>query len=111
MSQGKIDNNVIESLKEIMGEAFDILITTYRDDTGKLIQSLSELHQQNDIEVFTRNAHSIKSSSANVGAMQVSSLAAELEAQGKIGDISNSLEKINHISLEFDMACKELSTF
>jgi len=104
-----IDPTVIESLKEIMGDAFNILIDTFTDDTGKLVHSFTELQKQNDVEVFTRNAHSVKSSSANLGALKMSSIAAELEAQGKTGDISNTNGMIEKITNEFDLVCKELA--
>lgn len=104
-----IDSTVLEGLKEIMGDSFGLLISTFIDDTGKLVHSLSELHKQNDIEVFTRNAHSIKSSSANLGALQLSSMAAELESQGKSGDISSTIEKINELEENFKQACIEIN--
>ncbi|VAW93610.1 hypothetical protein MNBD_GAMMA23-652 [hydrothermal vent metagenome] len=104
-----IDSNTIASLKEIMGDAFSMLINTFTDDTGKLIHSLTELQQQNDLDVFTRNAHSIKSSSANVGALQLSAIAAVLEARGKNGDISNTSALIEKLSTEFSHACDELN--
>ena len=104
-----VDKNIITSLKEIMGDAFSMLINTFIDDTGKLIQSLAELQQQNDLEVFTRNAHSIKSSSANVGALQLSAIAADLEAMGKSGDISDSKDQIEALINEFNATCIELN--
>ena len=112
MSENNIvDASIIESLKEIMGDAFGVLITTFIDDTGKLVDSLAKLHKQNDLETFTRNSHSIKSSSANLGALQLSSLAAELEAQGKAGDISDVGDKIDKIQEEFKKACNELANY
>ena len=105
-----IDSTTIDALKEIMGDAFGVVIDTFINDTGKLVESLSELQQQNDIEVFTRNAHSIKSSSANLGAMQLSALAAELEAEGKKGEIKDLTEKISEINNQFTLASKELSS-
>lgn len=105
-----IDTNVITSLKEIMGDTFDLLLSTFIGDTGKLVHSLTDLQQQNDIEVFTRNAHSIKSSSANVGALHLSAIAAELEEQGKTGDITNTADQISKLISEFDEACSELNS-
>lgn len=106
-----IDIAVLQSLKEIMEDAFGMLIDTFTDDTGKLIHSLAELQQQNNVEVFTRNAHSIKSSSANLGALQLSILAAALEAQGKTGDISNSFKETTNIVAEFKRVCSALEEF
>ncbi len=103
-----IDSKIICSLKELMGESFEFLITVFIDDTGRLIHSLSELQHQNDLEVFTRNAHTIKSSSANVGALQLSSIAADLEALGDSGDISNVSALIEQLKTEFIYACDEL---
>ncbi len=104
-----IDNNTIEALKEIMGDTFNLLISTFTDDTGQLVQSLTELQQQNKLEVFTRNAHSIKSSSANVGALQLSSIAAKLEGLGKSGDIANTDTLIEQLTTEFSHVCSELN--
>jgi len=104
-----VDSTIIDSLKEIMGDAFGVLISTFVDDTGKLVHSLSELQKQNDLEVFTRNAHSIKSSSANLGALNLSSIAASLEAQGKAGDISNTTEELSNIVDEYEKVCVELN--
>ncbi len=109
MTDTKIDHTVIDSLKEVMGDAFEMLVSTFIDDTGKLVHSLTELQKQNDIEVFTRNAHSIKSSSANLGALQLSTIAASLEAKGKTGDISTSSDEIHHLTNEFDQVCAELN--
>lgn len=104
-----IDTTVIETLKEIMGDDFSVIIDTFTDDTGKLVNSLAALQKENNVEVFTRNAHSIKSSSANLGALQTSALAAELETRGKTGDISNLEDTIHKLNAEFDNACKALA--
>ncbi|VAX14498.1 hypothetical protein MNBD_GAMMA24-876 [hydrothermal vent metagenome] len=91
-----------------MGDSFGLLITTFINDTGKLVNSLSELQQQNNLKMFIRNAHSIKSSSANVGALQLSLIAADLEIQGESGDISNASTLIERLKTEFADACNEL---
>lgn len=106
-----IDNNAITALKELMGDAFGLIITTFINDTGSLVYSLTELKDQHNLEVFIRNSHSIKSSAANLGAIQLSLLAADLEAQGKAGDISNTTDQINNLIAEFDKASTELKTF
>ena len=107
-NSNSIDLSVLESLKELMGDSFELLMTTFIDDTGKLVHSLPELQKQNDIQVFTRNTHSIKSSSANLGAMKLSAIAAELEAQGKAGDIANTVDKIILLQNEFTQVCSEI---
>ena len=109
--ENAIDIDTITGLKEIMGDAFGLIISTFINDTGKLVKSLAELKKLNDLEVFTRNAHSIKSSAANLGALKLSSIAANLEADGKSGDIAETTNHINILLDEFDSACIELSTF
>lgn len=104
-----IDSKTIGSIKELMGESFGFLITTFIDDTGRLIHSLFELQQQNDLKTFTRNAHSIKSSSASVGALQLSSIAADLESLGQSGDISSASALIEQLKTAFAYARDELS--
>lgn len=78
-----VDESKLQIIKELQmdGEP-DLLsevITRYLYDTDALLQSLLAASSIHDVESMALNAHTIKSSSANVGAMSISLLAKKLE--------------------------------
>ena len=56
------------------------LIDTYLDDTPNRLHNMRGALDAGEAEVFVREAHTLKSSSANLGAMRLSQLAQRLEA-------------------------------
>ena len=73
----------LTELKEMAGEGADEfileIVKSYLEDTPKLLRSLQQGIEEGDGELFKRSAHSLKSSSALVGAHTLSELAKELE--------------------------------
>ena len=91
MPEMMIDPTTFDDLKAAMGEDFiPELVSTYLEETKALIQKLHEALSANQVEDFRRAAHSIKSSSASLGALEFSALAKELEFIGKAGDLSQA---------------------
>jgi len=54
-----------------------------------------------DAETFTRQAHTLKSSSANLGAMKISALAKEMETAGRAGKMAQMAEPAARTEAEF----------
>jgi HPt (histidine-containing phosphotransfer) domain-containing protein len=61
-----------------------------------------------DMEELHRGAHSLKSSAANVGAMEVSAVAARLEATSGARDAEASAPLFGELSRAFEAAEAEL---
>ncbi len=59
---------------------------------------------------FQREAHSIKSSSANVGAMRVQAIALQLETAATSGSFDGLEERIKNLVAEFDSYQKTISS-
>ncbi|MFQ5469651.1 MAG: Hpt domain-containing protein [Gammaproteobacteria bacterium] len=94
---GNLDKQILNSLREIMGDEFDDLVETFIVNTESMLDQISASIKEGDSQVVTRLAHSIKSSSANVGALRVSEQAAlieELASADKLYEISNTLQNI-----------------
>jgi histidine phosphotransfer protein HptB len=90
-----IDTATFDELKSAMGEDFiPELITTYLEETTALLATLREALAANRPEDFRRAAHSIKSSSASLGALDFSAQAKELEFIGKAGDLDQAGEPL-----------------
>jgi histidine phosphotransfer protein HptB len=112
MSQTLIDTATFEELKSAMGEDFiPELISTYLEETTNLIQTLHETLAANRPEDFRRAAHSIKSSSASLGALDFSAQAKELEFIGKAGDLSQAAEPLSRLETAFPAVQKALQEF
>ena len=84
MGNNGIDLSVFNGLKEMMGDDFiGELVDTYLQDSPELFQQMHQALESNDADTFRRAAHSLKSNSANFGAMQLSAMARELEFMGR----------------------------
>lgn len=74
-------------------DAYAAILNTYYTEGVKYIETLPQLLEVNDIQLFTTNVHGIKSSSASIGAMEVSVLFKELEFAGKAGRVDEINKK------------------
>jgi len=92
------------SLLEMIGtDDFDIiqeLLQTYLDDVEPLMQSIRQAITTDDAMMLSRAAHTLKSSSANLGINELSELAAQLEQQGKNSDMAMSATVLAQLEIE-----------
>ena len=97
-----IHPQVFNELQATLGADFiGELIDTYCEETPELLEQLQQALSQNDAEAFRRAAHSIKSSSASLGALEFSAQAKDLELLGKSGDISGAGEKVARLRVDY----------
>jgi len=72
-------------------------------DSGKAdIASLEQAIAANNAEGVVKAAHSIKGASANMGLMDLSETAREIEFKGREQDLSGMDEKIKNLKVEFE---------
>jgi len=74
-----LDVQALEQLREIFDGDIATVITTFLEDAPSYIESIVKALQSRDLEQVRRAAHSLKSSSASVGAAHLQALAASLE--------------------------------
>lgn len=89
-----------EFLREIAG--------IFLEDTPQRIAELDQSLAAGDAAKFTRAAHSIKGSSANLGAMALRSVAEKLEHQARTGGLTDVAALVSEIKAEFARAQTEL---
>jgi HPt (histidine-containing phosphotransfer) domain-containing protein len=79
-----IDQEAIANLRDLNpgdgGEFLREIIAIYIEDTPKRIVDMKKCLASGDVTTFTRAAHTIKGSSANVGAQVLKAIAERLEA-------------------------------
>ena len=76
-------------------DAYAAILNTYYTEGVKYVDLLPNLLEVGDIQLFTTDVHGIKSSSASIGAMEVSALFKELEFDGKAGNVEAINGKFN----------------
>jgi CheY-like chemotaxis protein/HPt (histidine-containing phosphotransfer) domain-containing protein len=74
-----IDQEIIQDLLEMMGAEFTELVRVYLEDTPRSIEALERAAQGGDREALVAPSHSLKSTSANLGALALSEMARRIE--------------------------------
>jgi HPt (histidine-containing phosphotransfer) domain-containing protein len=92
-----VQPEVIEELKVILEDEFGVLVQAFLDDAEQRLQRLQQGLEQSDADTVRAEAHSLKGSSSNVGAMNLSLLCSELEQKGLSGDLSGAATLLNRI--------------
>jgi two-component system sensor histidine kinase/response regulator len=102
-----IEKAIVEKAKswiEEYGENFLVeLVELYLEDTPKRLLELRRALDTGDTPTLTREAHTIKSSSANLGAMKMSGFAKELEIAGRAGEMRQMAEQVARTEAEFEL--------
>jgi HPt (histidine-containing phosphotransfer) domain-containing protein len=96
-SDDPIDRETYARLLEMTGgdQAFvDDLVDTYLVDATDQLAALDAAIALADAAALTRPAHSLKSSSLNVGALGLGELCRELEQQGRAGETAGAAERV-----------------
>ena len=106
-----IDRQILERLREAMGEDFLELPPAYLGETNAMLEALGKVHERTDASEIKRLAHNIKSSSAALGALYLSQLAKELEVwaeHGKIGEMNDRVAVLRNEFARVETKLNEL---
>jgi CheY-like chemotaxis protein len=111
--KGSIDREVLNTIRALQRQGKpDLLrrvINIYLEDSLKLLEALRQALSQGDGVGLKRQAHSLKSSSANVGALQLAELCKELEAKGEEEMTGGIDYRIARIEKEYEFVRNELT--
>jgi CheY-like chemotaxis protein len=92
-----------ESFRQSMGADFiGEVIEVFNEDAPKLLHDMQQALTTNDADLFRRAAHSLKSNSAEFGAVKLSEMAKELEMLGKAGRLTEVSEKVTRAEAEYE---------
>jgi HPt (histidine-containing phosphotransfer) domain-containing protein len=109
-----IDPQAIESLRALNpgdnDEFLREIAGIFLEDTPHRLAELDESLTASDISKFTRAAHSIKGSSANLGAIALRAAAEKLEHEARTKGLSGVAALIEQVKSEFSRAQGELNT-
>ncbi len=106
--QAVVDAALFEELREVMEADLDGLVHSYLASAPDLLVQLSQAVERQDMEAMVLPAHSLKSSSANMGAMRASECARRVEYAARNGDLATATAQAERLQLEFEAAAVEL---
>lgn len=91
-----LDQEVLDNLRDLPGEGADDLlgelIILFAQEAPPRISALRDALQQGDAKRVMQVAHSLKGSSANLGATRMAALCNELEQRGRTGNLAGGSE-------------------
>ncbi len=110
VSHVAVDDKVLEQLLAITGnKAFiEQLVKMFLQDSDRLVQEMKTKLQQEKQDDFVRAAHSLKSSSAQVGAMNLSGYCKRLEQMGKQGQLQDTYGLVDLVEGEVQLVQQDL---
>jgi len=109
-----LDLSVLEHLRSLQGEdephLLKDLIEMFLEDTEDRIGKLREALREGDAEQLTHQAHSLRGSSANMGAPTMARISKELEHAGESGNLGKASELLGTLEQEFGRVRPALET-
>jgi two-component system sensor histidine kinase/response regulator len=116
MNEPIIDPAPLEAIRSLEAAGSEGLLGTiiglFLEQSVELGGKITDAVSASDASSLREAAHSLKSSSANVGAMRVSSLCYDLEMAGREGTIDRAAPLVDRLALavgEANAALKEIS--
>src|SRR5919199_1615691 len=105
-SQSVLDQRVLRSLRQMAGaKAATILcqiIENYLEDAPQLVQNIRDAVAAGDAQALRQSAHTLRSSSANLGAMNLSNLSKELEMMGRADTTTDAPDHMAQVEAEYE---------
>ncbi|MGB5161417.1 MAG: two-component regulator propeller domain-containing protein [Thermoanaerobaculia bacterium] len=112
-STSPIDASAIETLQTLESNGSPGLVArvieTYLRTSPEMIESMRQALDSDDAEAIERSAHSLKSSSATLGALELAELCKELEQIGREAETTRAAAVFASLETEFDRVRRALS--
>jgi len=99
-----LDPAALDNLREMVGGDVEFMIelmNTFLEDAPRMLTDMRQALESGDAKLLRRAAHSLKSNSAEFGAMTLSEVCRELEELSKDGSIEGAEELIKRAETEF----------
>jgi HPt (histidine-containing phosphotransfer) domain-containing protein len=96
-----VDMDTLNTLREIMEDKFRLLIDAYLGEAPTLLDQIETAIGANDADALRMAAHSLKSSSGNIGGNGLSDIARELENLGRDGKADATGDLLAQAQQEF----------
>src|SRR4051812_16139506 len=108
-----LDGAVLAELRESVGDDEEFiadLVETYLRESRDHLSAMEQATESNDAGAIVRPAHTLKSSSAALGAMRLAQVAREIEMAGRAGDSTDLVQRVRDARAAFDDALREMTS-
>ena len=107
-----LDHSAIDAVRQLDPDGNDRLlarlIALYRDDSSQLLADIDNAMKSGDASSVARAAHTLKSSSANLGATNVAAIARAIEHAARNGDLTELPASVTKLRAQRTVALSEL---
>jgi len=102
--------DTFQSLRQSIDDdlIFSDLVTIYLNSAENLLEEIQLAFVNQDPSQFSLSAHSLKSTSASIGAVRLSQLCKYLEQVGKTGKLSISSDVLDLLTNEYEQVIKAI---
>lgn len=104
-----LDPHVMNSLREVMGNDYQLLLDTFIQDSVSRIAVMKQLVAEQNADGLRRCAHSLKGSSSNIGTHRLTELCGTMENLAVAGEASLWASHLLLIEAEFAEVTRLLS--
>lgn len=109
-----LDMAVVEALRGLDAdgedELFTELVSLFVDDAARLVAQIEAALSTGDAATLERSAHTLKSSSASLGAARLSEVCFELEKRGRARDLEGAGSLVQETGEAYRRACRALES-
>ncbi|MHB9027250.1 MAG: response regulator [Candidatus Latescibacterota bacterium] len=102
-----LDRKALDMIRDLDTEGesrmTDKVISMYLENSPSLVKAMSEGISTGDPKAVHHAAHTLKSSSAMLGAMRLSGLCQEMEKKGRDNSLGNAMELLSQIETEYQI--------
>ena len=110
-TEAHIDRKPLDVFRSQFGDDFAMLLDTFMETTPPLFDEMSVALAAGEKDVVRRHAHSLKSSAATYGAMQLSTMARAFESEAAAGNLTHADVAIAALQAEYAAVVKELEAY
>ena len=103
-SPAALDAMAFQALREMVNkdEVLVRVIDSYLEESPKLLQAIATAVADKEVDLLQRAAHTLKSTSATLGATSFSALCQELEAIAQMGTLTVASVRVSQVKTEYE---------
>ncbi|NJO08157.1 MAG: response regulator [Chloroflexaceae bacterium] len=105
-----LNDSTFQSFLSMMGKTAHFLVDVFVQDVPNKLRVMREAIAQDDALTLYQTAHTLKSSSAQLGALMLSDLCKQVEMIGRSGTVEGADVIVEQIARESQRVCSALST-
>ena len=103
---------MLDNLSQFLNaQKLQSLLQHYIEDSTRLLEQLTTSLADNNAEESRRHVHSLKSTSANIGANPLAKIAAELEEYARLEQLDNVSSRLDELQQAFQATASAISVF